>query len=245
MLNEKQYSLIYGDERLNYTLRLKESYTKKIVIVVKPDASITVTAPQSANMDEIDIALSKRAKWISRKVAEFKSHDRYTLKRSYKSGESHFYLGRRYLLKIDSDVTQNESIKLFRGQLRVFVKENSEGRVKKQLSIWYKQKAHEVFNILLDELLLRTPWVGARPTIKIKSMETQWGSCSPKGEILLNPHLIKASRASIEYVLLHELCHLAEHNHSERFYRLLEQVLPNWRDIKDSLDSKATYYLNV
>jgi predicted metal-dependent hydrolase len=245
LLNDKQYSLLYGDELINYMLRLKESDSHKIVILVQPDTTITVTAPQSATMDEIDRALSKRAKWISRKVAGFKSHERYTLKRTYKSGESHFYLGRRYMLKINVDDSLHESVKIFRGQLHVYVKENSAEKVKKHLLRWYKKKAYEVFNAQLDELLLKTPWVNARPNIKIKSMETQWGSCSPKGEILLNPHLIKANKTSIEYVLLHELCHLAEHNHSERFYRLLEQVLPNWREIKDALDSKATYYLNI
>lgn len=244
MLHDKQYSLSYGDERINYTLRLKESAAHKIVILVQPDATITVTAPKSASMCEIDAALIKRAKWISKKVAEFKSQEKHKLERTYSSGESHFYMGRRYLLKVNIDDSQHESVKLFRGQIHVSVKENSAERVKKHLLTWYKKKADEIFNAQLDELLLKTPWVNARPNIKIKSMETQWGSCSPKGDILLNPNLIKGSKASIEYVLLHELCHLAEHNHSERFYRLLEQVLPNWREIKDTLDSKATYYLN-
>lgn len=245
MIQDKYCSLRYGDEQIQFTLKRKDLKASKVVILVQPDASVIVTAPQSASMDEIDCALSKRARWISRKVAAFKSHERYTLKRTYKSGESHFYLGRRYLLKINADDSHHESVKLFRGQIHVYIKENSAETVKKHLLMWYKKKAHEVFNTQLDELLLRTPWVDSKPKIKIKSMETQWGSCSPKGEILLNPHLIKASKTSIEYVLLHELCHLAEHNHSDRFYRLLDQVLPNWSEVKDHLDEKATHYLNV
>ena len=75
-------------------------------------------------------------------------------------------------------------------------------------------------------------------------MQTQWGSCSPAGRITLNPHLVKAPRDCIDYVILHELCHLAEHNHSERFYRLMQQVMPQWGKIKQRLDGMAASLLN-
>jgi len=75
-------------------------------------------------------------------------------------------------------------------------------------------------------------------------MRTQWGSCSPKGDVLLNPYLVKAPKACIEYVVAHELCHLREHNHSERFYRLLSRVLPDWEARKAELDNLAELLLN-
>ncbi|MNI90038.1 WLM domain protein [compost metagenome] len=75
-------------------------------------------------------------------------------------------------------------------------------------------------------------------------MQTQWGSCSPKGRITLNPHLVKTPRECIDYVILHELCHIAEHNHSERFYRLLTQVMPNWEKVKARLDGMAALVLS-
>ena len=82
------------------------------------------------------------------------------------------------------------------------------------------------------------------PPLRLLSMRTQWGSCSPKGEVLLNPHLVKAPRACIEYVVAHELCHLKEHNHSERFYRLLGTVLTDWATRKSKLDDLAELLLN-
>ncbi|WP_254426989.1 RhuM family protein [Herbaspirillum sp. VT-16-41] len=81
------------------------------------------------------------------------------------------------------------------------------------------------------------------PEVK-QAMRSQWGSCSPKGEILLNPHLVKAPRPCIEYVLAHELCHLREHNHSDRFYRLLSRVLQDWEARKAELDGLAELLLN-
>src|SRR5690554_7939176 len=68
------------------------------------------------------------------------------------------------------------------------------------------------------------------------AMKKQWGSCSNKGNLMLNPHLVKAPKECIDYVILHELCHIAEHNHSERFWRLLTQVMPNWKEVKAKLD---------
>jgi hypothetical protein len=70
-------------------------------------------------------------------------------------------------------------------------------------------------------------------------MRTQWGNCSSTGQLTLNVHLIKAPLECIDYVILHELCHIAEHNHSERFYRLMNDVLPGWELIKSRLDRLA------
>lgn len=75
-------------------------------------------------------------------------------------------------------------------------------------------------------------------------MKKQWGSCSPNGRILLNPHLVKAPRECIDYVLVHEICHLKEHNHGSKFYKLLDQMLPGWRSIKARLDGMAELLLN-
>ena len=75
-------------------------------------------------------------------------------------------------------------------------------------------------------------------------MQKQWGSCSPAGVILLNPHLVKAPRDCIDYVISHELCHLREHNHSPRYYRLLAKIIPSWEAMKARLDGMAELLLN-
>ena len=75
-------------------------------------------------------------------------------------------------------------------------------------------------------------------------MQKQWGSCSPTGVLLLNLHLIKAPARCVDYVLLHEICHLREHNHGNAFCTLLESLLPDWRHMKDRLDNMAEMLLN-
>jgi Predicted metal-dependent hydrolase len=88
------------------------------------------------------------------------------------------------------------------------------------------------------------PWTQTLPPWRIMEMQTQWGSCSPEGAVLLNPHLVKAPTRAIDYVILHELCHLVEHNHSQRFYNLLDRFMPEWRTIKEALDGKAEILLS-
>jgi predicted metal-dependent hydrolase len=87
-------------------------------------------------------------------------------------------------------------------------------------------------------------WLEGRPDWRLLEMKTQWGSCSPKGAMLLNPHLVKAPTECIDYVILHELCHLEEHNHSQRFYDLLSYTMPRWEVVKSRLDGMSEMLLN-
>ena len=134
-------------------------------------------------------------------------------------------------------------VKLLRGKIEVSVLNKSPKHVKALLDNWYKKRAKDVFHKRLAEIKDKTLWIKQQPQIRILNMQTQWGSCSPRGLLTLNPHLVKASRDCIDYVLLHELCHIAEHNHSKRFYRLMNQVMPDWEKIKTRLDSLATSFI--
>ncbi|WP_286823996.1 M48 family metallopeptidase, partial [Idiomarina sp. UBA1919] len=139
---------------------------------------------------------------------------------------------------------QAAGVKLLRGQLEVNVREYTTELVKTALEGWYKVRAKDVFHKRLDAVLEQALWVDKRPPLRTLTMQTQWGSCSPNGRITLNPLLVKAPRECIDYVILHELCHIAEHNHSERFYRLMGQVMPNWEVIKNRLDQMAGRIFN-
>ena len=117
-------------------------------------------------------------------------------------------------------------------------------KVKALLEKWYQEKANLIFAERLDLVLPKASWVMGTPSFRLIAMKKQWGSCSSKGNLIINPHLIRAPKECIDYVILHELCHLKEHNHSERFWRLLTQVMPNYKDLKAKLNSMAELYLN-
>ncbi len=110
---------------------------------------------------------------------------------------------------------------------------------------WYRVRAREVFQRRLEQSVERLPWLRTIPRWQLLAMKKQWGSCSPSGVLNLNPHLIKAPTACIDYVLLHELCHLRFHDHSKGYYRLLSRHMPEWKEVKARLDGMAELLLNV
>jgi len=221
--------------------------SRKIIIKVHPDQRVVATAPHDATSEAIQNAMLKRARWIWQSIKEFASQHDYVLPRDYVSGESQFYLGCRYVLKIIDAPNKVASVKLLRGKLEVTLRNEHANRpkqVKELIDQWYLHHAKNIFHERLQTVLPKTTWVEGLPSFRIMAMKKQWGSCSTKGSLMLNPHLVKASKECIDYVILHELCHIAEHNHSEKFWRLLTQVMPNWKEVKAKLDDMAELYLN-
>ncbi|MDN3454032.1 MULTISPECIES: SprT family zinc-dependent metalloprotease [unclassified Psychrobacter] len=234
----------------------KKAKPRKVVIKVHPDQRVVATAPIDASEEVIHNAMMKRARWIWQSLQDFAKQQDHVLPKRYVSGETQFYLGRRYVLKmITSTETAdgiNSTVKLSRGKLNVELSQSdseldAEKRavlVKRLIDEWYKDKFTSVSRERLEALIHKASWVNNNPSLKLMTMKKQWGSCSNKGNLILNPHLVKAPKECIDYVILHELCHIAEHNHSERFWRLLTQVMPNWKEVKAKLDGMAELYLN-
>ena len=234
----------------------KKTKPRKVVIKVHPDQRVVATAPIDASDEIIYDAMMKRARWIWQSLQDFAKQKDHVLPKRYVSGETQFYLGRRYVLKVINNAETNDlinsTVKLSRGKLNVELSQNdsklgSEERaalLKTLIDKWYKDKFRAISIERVEALIHKTSWVRNSPSIKLMVMKKQWGSCSTKGNLILNPHLVKAPKECIDYVILHELCHIAEHNHSENFWRLLTQVMPNWKEVKARLDGMAELYLN-
>ncbi|HBC3525316.1 M48 family metallopeptidase [Vibrio parahaemolyticus] len=248
--NKEEYSFVYGDEAVTYEVVRKthpEGKKRKITIKVHPNCDVIISAPEDAERSDIHEAVMKRAKWIYDALKEFRSHLEYVQPKNYVSGEMQFYLGRRYVLKIVEDAEALPTVKMTRGKLLVTLtrfNNDKTAMVKALVRNWYKVRAERIFHERLSELLPQATWVAGIPSFRVLPMSKQWGSCSAKGTLMLNPHLIKAPKECIDYVILHELCHIAEHNHSDRFWRLLTSVMPNWKEVKSRLDGMAELYLN-
>lgn len=252
---EVTYKATTGKSKAD-TLTTEKSKPRKIVIKVHPDQRVVVNAPIDATDKIIHDAMMKRARWIWQNIQDFAKQKDHVLPKRYVSGETQFYLGRRYVLKVITDAKTsdkiNSTVKLSRGKLHVELSQNdseldAEKRavlVKRLIDEWYKDKFTSVSRERLEALIHKALWVNNNPSLKLMTMKKQWGSCSNKGNLILNPHLVKAPKECIDYVILHELCHIAEHNHSEHFWRLLTQVMPNWKEVKARLDGMAELYLN-
>jgi len=233
----------YGEERYAYQVFPCRGLTGKIAIHVHPNGLVRVDAPENATPAGVKRALLKQARWIKRQVDfvhEIKAH---ALPREYVSGETHFYLGRRYRLKVQKAQEPDTHVCLSGGVLSVRASSTAAHTIREHLEQWYRGRAQEYFGRRIKELADRISWLNQPPPFRLLRMRRQWGSCSPQGLISLNPGLIRAPRDCIEYVIVHELCHLKEHNHSRRYYRLLSQQMPEWQVTKARLDRMAELIL--
>ena len=249
IVSKEQYSFVYGNETLFYKVIRKSMKIekRKITIKVLSSCEVIVISPKGATEKEIHNIVMKRAKWIYESLNVFRSRFEFVENKEYVSGEMLFYLGRRYVLKVIEDKQALTSVKMFRGKIIVTLsrfKKDKVMRVKELLINWYKIKAEKIIHERLVDLLPLTPWVEDIPSFKIITMKKRWGSCSAKGNLVFNMHLVKAPKECIDYVILHELCHIAEHNHSKRFWNLLTSVMPEWKEVKIQLDEKAGLYLS-
>lgn len=246
----ESYGFVYGNVHVAYHVERKAmaaNKPKKISIRVTPESQVVVSAPQGARTSDIHDAVMKRARWIYNSLQAFGAQQLHVQPRRYISGEMQFYLGRRYVLKVVEATDSAPQVKMERGKLIVYLPEfraDKPERVRALLKQWYRVRAKYTFNARLKQLLPQTSWVSGSPEFRVLSMSKQWGSCSTHGTLMLNPHLVKAPRDCIDYVILHELCHIKEHNHGERFYRLLGQVMPEWKTNKQQLDNMAELFLN-
>jgi len=176
-----------------------------------------------------------KAPWIFRQIDSFKAFHPLPTPHKFISGETFVYLGRQYRLKVVQG--RPEPAKLRGRFLHVLVRDKSDSNsVKRALTAWYRARAGEIFERYLGGCMEIARRHGIDyPALTVREMRTRWGSCSAAGRITLNLKLIHAPVHCIQYVIMHELCHLAHHDHSPQFYRLLSRCMPDWERRREVL----------
>ena len=232
--NISKRSFIYGKTQIEYSLLYVDRKTMEIA--VHPDCAVVVKVPLRSDTILIEAKLHKRARWIIKQINYFKQFSPKTPSRSYVNGESHLYLGKKYRLKITQGI--GNSVKLSKGLFNIVCSDISNPElINTLLRGWYLEKAHAQFNESFERCWPKFRHVSSqKPNLSIKKMKKRWGSLSTKGTLTLNTELIKAPKECIDYVVIHELCHLKYHDHSSEFYRLLDSVIPGWEKVKHKLE---------
>lgn len=227
------YSIKFGSKQIDFCLTYIKR--KSLGIKVHPNTTVEVFAPLDAKEKIILQKVKAKAPWILKQIDHFNSYQPTIPSRRFVNGETHLYLGRQYRLKIMRDTTN--VIKAYRGQLWLYSGNIQREDLKEQLEEWYKQKAIITFHKLLEEVLpkFKRYKLGTQ-VLSVRAMSKRWGSCTLSGKIILNVELIKASKGCIEYVIIHELCHLVHRNHDRSFFNLQNRMMPDWEKWKERLE---------
>jgi predicted metal-dependent hydrolase len=223
----------YGNISFDYTLMREKR--KTISATVFPSRALIVKAPQEATDDRIYEFLQRKFRWILKQQRYFEQFGSGADKR-YVSGETFQYRGRSYKLLLRKG-SGSELVSLQHGTLTVSMfSPKNHTRAKKLLEEWYLEKANKVFSERLSACLVLFDYK-EMPDLVIRKLSKRWGSyLHSTNKILLNPELIKASTRHIDYVIIHELCHIAQRQHNRAFYDLLEYRLPQWEKLKTELE---------
>lgn len=223
----------YG--RYSYDYFIEFAQRKTLALEVLPDLRIIVKVPLGTTLDQIEDFLQRKWQWLEKQLSELRKLKKAQAEKQYVSGESFYYLGRQYLLLVErSDV---DTVKLERGKLRIYTTQSVRNGdySKKLLEDWYARQRARVFKREYVKAFKLFEY-DAMPQLGERVMARRWGSYTSNGKVLLNPRLIEAPTEAIYYVCVHELCHKMSRRHDERFYKELDQRIPNWRQIKESLE---------
>ncbi|WP_353543694.1 M48 family metallopeptidase [Deinococcus xinjiangensis] len=222
----------YGTTRIPYTLKRSERRT--LSIEVKSDGSVLAVAPLGAPEHEVRWKVEKRGAWILKQQRELAKLPPPLPERQYVSGESWRYLGRQHRLRVV--IGPQEGVRVTRGELLVAVR--STDRTQKVLDAWLRNRTESILMERMQACLERAGHYGIHHSgeFQLRQMKTKWGSCTKTGKLAFNPSLVQAPKDCIDYVILHELCHLKEFSHSAAYYQLLGRVLPDWKRRRERLN---------
>lgn len=227
-------SIEYKKEQIAYSVNV--SKRKTLGIYVHPNLEVEVRTPPNTSEAIILEKLNKNVRWVYKQLKAFEKYNPKTTARQYVNGETHKYLGKQYRLRINrvDEKPKGQAVALKGAYITVQAQHNQS--VELLLNAWYHQKAENYlskrFHYWQDQLINELPMKGE---LCIKPLKKSWGLC--KGHLIsLNTELIKTPRVGIDYVIIHELCHLKVPYHNDHFRTLLSRYLPEWKQHKEILE---------
>ena len=240
------YKVQYEDKEIEYTLT--KSKRKTVGIKITNNGEVKVSAPLRASNKAIEDIVYKKAKWIVEKLKAARENQNKVKKKELINGATISLLGKEYELRVEEVLIRGASVK-FDGSvfnIRLNKDLNYEGKqqfIKEVLTLWMRKKAKEVFEgrtkYYANELKLFPK------RITIKDQKTLWGSCSSKDNINFNWRLIMSPIEILDYVVVHELCHLKHRNHSKEYWDYVEETTPDYADRRKWLKDNGGALMNM
>ncbi|MDO8843441.1 M48 family metallopeptidase [Methylicorpusculum sp.] len=210
--------------------------------VCPPDGKVKIAAPIRMNLDTIRVYAISKLAWIKQQQRKLREQARET-PREYLNLESHYVWGQRYLLSI---AYSENAVGVFLKHRKIVLRlppDSDQEKKQIMLEAWYR----EILKQAAQPLIAKWASVLGVTVSKVfvQRMKTKWGSCNPKAQsIRLNSELAKKAPACLEYIVLHEMMHLLERHHNDRFMALMDSHMPNWRSQRDELNRAPLGYEN-
>ena len=243
MDREIKRSVIVEGREICY--RLERKNVKNLNLRVRKDGSVFASANDRVPCEEIDLFIQSKASYILKVIDHFREMAQYKPQpKQYVSGETFYIQGRGLRLQVSQakkDAISSDGVYIF-----LEVKDINDVEKKRRIvTRFLDQECKTVFSEVIEDLYPLVKKYGIeKPTLRIRDMETRWGSCLTKKRVItLNKRLLESPRNCIEYVVMHELCHLIHPNHSKQFYSFLTMLMPDWKERKVYLDNNVAYWL--
>jgi hypothetical protein len=234
---EANNSIKFGDLNINYSINRTERNT--VGIVVEPDGKVIVKAPFNLNEEKIKETVFKKRKWIEEKIKLVQDIKKpIPQKRELVSGEKIQLKNRLYRIKIQPSPSKRSKIFFYFKTLYIYIYEKLSTQKKEQeitrlLINWYRDRAKSIISQRLEKY---TKYLDKKPQdISIRNIKLRWGSCTKEGILIFNWRIVMAPISAIDYVIVHELCHLKEPSHSNNFWNDVESLFPNYKKWKEWL----------
>lgn len=216
-----------------FQISVKRTKRRKTISLKIIDGFVQVVVPDFVSDSEINLLVSKKRKWIRNKLKIQKLIPSFKPK-EFISGEAFLYLGKNYRLKVKKG--KETGVLLKGGYFMVTVKDSNR-KISHELESWFKEKAQLKFEQKTANYAKK---LNVLPkNIFIKDYKSRWGSCSVDGDITYNWRLIMAPHSIIDYVVIHELCHLKHHDHSKKYWNTVHSFFPDYKKQKDWLRVNA------
>lgn len=228
-------SFNYKSEKIEFELIYKKRRT--IEIRIDPPGRVIVTAPSGADEDEILKIVQNKGHWITKKLRDVKNIN-IKEERDFKDGDLFLYMGNDYPLKliIEKNI-KNIEVKYSAENIIVISPSADKELIRKAMKLWYREKTEEIIHDRMKEL---QKYFDRKPSdIKIKEQKKRWASCTSKGRLLFNWRCSMASVQAVDYIIVHEMCHLYHMNHSKSFWNKVSSVLPDYKKRSEWLKNNA------
>lgn len=246
----KRFQFTYHQHQVMCELYPPHPLTKKpkISLSLTPELILKIKAPKRTTHQQIIAILEKHGDWILQQINKQHAKQEQSHHLQFIQSEKHLFLGQYYALDIIENSALKPNIQVVDQSLKITIRQNTPQKIAYLLNSWYRFQAIDLFSkrlLLIKPSISWINWEKHPPLLRIKKMTSRWGSYihhTPR-VITLNQHLIKAPLNCIDYVIIHELCHEVQPNHSKKFYSLVSQIMPDWKIWQSQLQQKSALLL--